>query len=322
MEHLKRIDVANGDADGLFALHQLRLAEGVEGELVTGPKRDVRLLERVRAGAGDLVTVCDISLAANRAALLRLLDAGARVRYFDHHFAGEVPEHRALEAHLDASAGTCTSLLVDRHLGGAHRAWAVAAAFGDSLAAVAREHAAPLRLSAGELDSLRELGELVNYNAYGESVAELLVPPAELYRMIAPCRDPLDCFSRLGIFKSIALTRKADLENARQVGPRLRLAHCAAYVLPDAAWSRRVIGEFANRLEAEAPERALAVLAPSARGGFIVSVRAPRGDARDAGAFCGQFADGGGRRQAGGINQLPAAEAAQFLRRFELFFHA
>ena len=319
MENLKRIDVANGDADGLFALHQLRLAEGVEGELVTGAKRDVKLLERVRAGPGDLVTVCDISLAANRDALLRLLGAGARVRYFDHHHAGDVPDHASLEAHLDASAGTCTSLLVDRHLGGAQRAWAVAAAFGDSLDAVAREHAAPLDLPAGGLESLRELGGLVNYNAYGESVAELLVAPAELYRLIAPFRDPLECLSGLEIFKGIASTREADLENARKVSPRLRLGHCAAYVLPEAAWSRRVIGEFANRLEAEAPERALAVLAPSAHGGFIVSVRAPRGGARDAGAFCSRFADGGGRRQAGGINRLPAAQSAEFLRAFEKF---
>ena len=51
------IDVFNGDADGLCALHQLRLAEPADSELVTGPKRDISLLKRVKAGAGDRITV-------------------------------------------------------------------------------------------------------------------------------------------------------------------------------------------------------------------------------------------------------------------------
>jgi hypothetical protein len=42
------IDCFNGDADGLCALHQLRLAEPAESELVTGVKRDIQLLERIR----------------------------------------------------------------------------------------------------------------------------------------------------------------------------------------------------------------------------------------------------------------------------------
>ena len=45
-------DVFNGDADGLCALHQLRLAEPADSELVTGPKRDISLLKRVNAAAG------------------------------------------------------------------------------------------------------------------------------------------------------------------------------------------------------------------------------------------------------------------------------
>ena len=43
------IDVFNGDADGLCALHQLRLAEPRESVLVTGVKRDIALVERGRA---------------------------------------------------------------------------------------------------------------------------------------------------------------------------------------------------------------------------------------------------------------------------------
>ena len=41
--------------------------------LVTGVKRDIALLERVEAQAGDTVTVLDISLARNITALQKLL---------------------------------------------------------------------------------------------------------------------------------------------------------------------------------------------------------------------------------------------------------
>ena len=82
-------DVFNGDADGICALHQLRLAEPVQSELVTGVKRDISLLKRVEAARGDQVTALDISLDKNREALERLLASGVRVRYFDHHFAGD-----------------------------------------------------------------------------------------------------------------------------------------------------------------------------------------------------------------------------------------
>ena len=50
---MQRIDVFNGDADGICALHQLRLAEPAESVLVTGPKRDIALVERVAAAPGE-----------------------------------------------------------------------------------------------------------------------------------------------------------------------------------------------------------------------------------------------------------------------------
>ena len=81
-------DAFNGDADGISSLVQLRLAHPLDSVLVTGAKRDIRLVERVAASAGDRVTVLDVSLAANRAPLERLIALGATVEYFDHHYAG------------------------------------------------------------------------------------------------------------------------------------------------------------------------------------------------------------------------------------------
>ena len=73
---MTRYYVFNGDADGLCALQQLRLTSPGESTLITGVKRDIELVARVKAAPGDQVTVLDISLDVNRAGLLAVLEAG------------------------------------------------------------------------------------------------------------------------------------------------------------------------------------------------------------------------------------------------------
>ena len=59
---MTHIDVFNGDADGICSLLQLRLDKPTKSMLVTGVKRDINLLKRVTAQAGDKVTVLDVSM--------------------------------------------------------------------------------------------------------------------------------------------------------------------------------------------------------------------------------------------------------------------
>ncbi|MFS2164161.1 MULTISPECIES: hypothetical protein [unclassified Variovorax] len=111
---VRRFDVCNGDADGLCAVVQWRLHEPGPAELVTGLKRDIALLGRVQGQAGDEVNVFDISMQRNRGDLLRLLDDGARARYFDHQAAGDVLVHPNFEVQFDEKSAACTSLLERR----------------------------------------------------------------------------------------------------------------------------------------------------------------------------------------------------------------
>src|SRR5512135_1447701 len=301
---MRHFDVFNGDADGICALHQLRLAEPVQSELVTGVKRDIALLERVKASPGDRVTVLDVSLERNRSALLRLLAQGARVRYFDHHAAGALPMHPALEAFIEEAGGVCTSMLVDRYLDGRFRAWAVVAAFGDQLAQSALGLAAGLSLDAGRVQALRSLGESLNYNAYGETEADLLVRPAELYRVVSQYADPFELIANEALVGHLAEQRAVDMRRALELSPYRSAGGFDAYLLPDEAWSRRVSGSFANQLARNDPSRAHAVLTPGSRGGFAVSLRAPSADGASAADVCRRFPTGGGRREAGGIDRL------------------
>lgn len=316
---MSHFDVFNGDADGLCALHMLRLAHPREAHLITGVKRDHALLERVVAQSGDSVTVLDVSLVHNIEALQALLADGVEVEYFDHHCAPAVPDHPLLDAHIDSAPDVCTSVLVDRHLGGKHRQWAVVAAYGDNIAGSARLIAQDLGFSDAELEALRELGECLNYNAYGAAENDLIYPPGALYERLRRHADPLRFMAGEDIFARLKAARDADLQCAVGVAPQVRSQRGAIYLLPDAAWSRRVIGTFANRLAAQNPSCAFAVLAPCSGAGLVVSLRA----AQDVGATVDRFArsyGGGGRHAAAGIDCLPRAQLGGMIDEFARTF--
>lgn len=317
---MSHYDVFNGDADGICALHQLRLAYPQPAVLVTGVKRDIQLLDRVAAQAGDSATVLDISLDRNRAALVGLLERGVRVEYFDHHFAGAIPQHPGLRSHIDPAPGSCTGTLVDRHLQGRNRLWAVVAAFGDNLHDTANALARTCGLTQDRVLRLHDLGQGINYNAYGDSEADLLIPPASLYRAIQPHADPFDFIARDPSARLLAECRRQDMAHAGDIAAAYRLPAGTVHVLPDAAWARRVQGEFANALAARSPDLAHAVLCERAERGYSVSVRAPLARPVGADRLCRQFPGGGGRAGAAGIDRLATERLPEFIRAFSAAF--
>jgi hypothetical protein len=324
--HMHRTYVFNGDADGLCALQQLRLADPREGAdavtLITGVKRDISLLERVKARAGDACTVLDISLDVNRAALCALLDAGVSVRYFDHHFAGEIPQSPHLDAHIDLATSVCTSLLVDRYLEGRFRPWAVVGAFGDSLIEEARALAQAAGLAPAAAARLAALGVAINYNAYGETIEDLHVPPAVLAAEMAMFADPLAFADSSATYRRLADGYRDDMERARALEPHRKTKGALMFVLPDAAWARRASGTLANDLAKIYVQSAIAIVSPKTTGGYLVSLRVPRDAALGADSFCRQYPTGGGRRAAAGINDLPPDQLEGFAASFEEQFRA
>ena len=309
-------DVFNGDADGLCALQQLRLARPVESRLVTGVKRDISLLKRVDAGSGDEVWVLDISLDRNRKDLERLLAAGAEIHYFDHHYPGEIPQASNLETHIETLPDQGTSLLVDGWLGGRYRPWALVGTFGDNFERRARTLAGELGLASEAVERLKELGTYLNYNAYGASVADLHIPPDELFRRIEPYADPLEFVCLDGTFHQLESGFQEDLSKAAALKPWRETPTHAIFLLPAEPWARRVGGVLANRLAQGAPERAHALLTALPEGGYVVSVRAPLERPEGADVLCRAFG-GGGRKAAGGIDLLSGSDLEAFREAFE-----
>ena len=310
-------DVFNGDADGIISLVQLRLSDPREAKLVTGRKRDIKLLERVPAAQNDRVTVLDISMRSNLKDLSRILKAGASVLYFDHHNAGEGEDHPNLEAHINTAGEICTAVLVDQYLKGAHRAWAVAASYGDNFPNMAE------RLANGydlPLAKLRSLGEMVNYNGYGGSEADLHFHPADLYREMAGFKTPMAFLSEKPEVIGRLLQGYAD---DFRMADGSTVIHSNASgeirILPDAAASRRISGMFGNKLAQENPMRAHAILTQQP-GGYLVSIRAPISTREGADTLALQFETGGGRAAAAGVNHLPNEQLDRFVDAFQQAF--
>jgi hypothetical protein len=315
-----RYDVFNGDADGICALHQLRLHAPAQATLVTGVKREIELLRRVPDGADADITVLDVSLDSNAADLRRLLDGGARVTYFDHHSADCAFAHPALELHCDGAADVCTSILVDRHLGGLYRPWAVAAAFGDNLAGPAQGLARTLGMDHAAVAALAQLGQVFNYNAYGECVADLHLDPTALYRSLEGYADPFDFIVASTAYRDLCAGYRDDCARLHELRPHWERDGNAVYVLPPTRWARRISGVLANRLAAQHGGGSFAVLNERSDGDYLVSVRSGAPAALSACGFCQQFDTGGGRKAAAGINRLPAADLERFMACFQDYF--
>lgn len=310
------IDVFNGDADGICALHQLRLVNPVDSKLVTGVKRDINLVNKINATRDDFITVLDISLDKNCEDVIRCLNAGATVLYFDHHFPGEIPQHDHLETHINTDANICSSLLVNEYLNSKYLSWAVTAAFGDNLFTAAREAAIPLKLSAKQLGELELMGTCINYNGYGATLDDLIFTPDDLYKIIRPYANPFDFIHSDKNYQTLLDGYQNDITNAEAIKPEYTDQKHALYILPDEKWTRRVSGVFANQLAQENPDRAHAILTNNKLSGYVVSVRAPLNNKTGADDLCRQFETGGGRKAAAGINHLPVDQYDAFLKSF------
>jgi len=318
-------DLFNGDADGIFSLLQLRQVDPrPQAERITGVKRDTQLFKRIagRVSAGDRISALDIGMARNTAGLQQVLDAGAVVFFCDHHATGDIPQSENLTILADASPETCTAYLIDQHLNGVQAAWAVCGIYGDNFQTLAAR-VGKARGITFPLNQLRELGELVNYNAYGSTVDDLHFHPSDLYEILASYPDPMafleDAPDALDILRTgynsdwemAGKTREIDISNAGQI-----------LSLPASPASNRISGLFANALVDEDPDKAFAILTHHSpeQGGYRVSVRAPTArKTQGADVFANSFG-GGGRAEAAGIDRLAEDDMDRFVDAFNAAF--
>jgi len=314
-------DIFNGDADGIIALLQLRLANPLDSQLVTGVKRDIMLVQNITVNSSDNVTILDISMEKNIEALNEVLEKGACVFYADHHRCGDIPEHSNLNTNIDLDANTCTGLIIDKLLEGKYHAWAITAAYGDNLFAKADELCKKAGYSAEQAEQLKELGTLINYNGYGATVADLHFDPATLYQALLAYPSPFDLMSDLNSpFYKLQAAYKEDIEKALAISALHKSELLSVFELPDETWSRRISGVYGNLLANQKPNSAHAVLTKNRDDSYLVSLRAPLNNKQGAGDICSQFDTGGGRAAAAGINALNNGALNEFIELVETHY--
>jgi len=317
------IDVFNGDADGICALIQLRKASPQKAQLVTGVKRDIHLLKHITAMPDDHISVLDISFDKNRADVLRLLNQGATIEYFDHHYCGTQINHPRLNMMInDQLSTTCTGLIVDQHIGGRYRAWALVAAFGDNMNSSAMSLGKDAGYNRESLCTLQRLGIYINYNSYGESLSDLFYHPDMLYQQLLQYDTPFDFLQEDSvIYHTLETGYKEDFARAKASPYLYQSADSAVILFHNEKWARRISGVYINDLVNQYPERAHAVITEKSDNTCTVSIRRPLNrETLPADQLARQFALGGGRKSAAGINALPADQIDQFIETFNAHF--
>jgi hypothetical protein len=222
---------------------------------------------------------------------------------------------------INTAPDVCTSILVNEHLNGAFREWAVVGAFGDNLQDSARRIARPLDLADDKLLRLENLGIYINYNGYGSNLADLHFEPAHLFRKVSAFPSPFDFMAEgREDFEKLEQGYQQDMSTAESLAPEYRDAAVAVFMMPNEPWARRVSGVYSNDLANGDPARAHAVLTAKANGCYLVSVRAPLENKTGADELCMKFPTGGGRKAAAGVNDLPADMLKEFIDTFAAFY--
>ena len=313
-------DVFNGDTDGIFAWHQLRLTHPRDAEIVTGVKRDVNLASKVNTEDGDLVTIMDVSHAKNRKDVQRILDSGAIIEYFDHHDPKELIEHPNITYHINTEPNISTGLIVNSHVNGQNRLWSIATAFGDNHLDLAMNMAKSESLSDEQVLILKQIGLVVNYNSYGQTIEDLFYSPEEIAEAARACGSDIFKFLEQGdIFSTLLENFNADMSSAVCQEPFSISENGVIYTLPNEAWTHRIMGSFSNHLVSTNKNLACAIAVLNSDGTYRISVRSSINNPHGAGNLCGNFG-GGGREKAGGINNLPASDMNTFIEEFDKVF--
>lgn len=320
------IDVFNGDADGIFSLIQLRKEQPVPQNkqlLITGVKRDINLVKQIneRQAKDALITVLDISFDKNNVDVERVLATAESIFYCDHHQAKTLFSHPKLTTVIDTAPTVCTALLVNQYLDNAQPLWAVTAAYGDGLDKSADQLAEQLGLTDEQKLLLKQLGMLVNYNGYGACVADLHFSPASLYRTLMAYDDPFAVINDADSpFAVLNAGYDADLNLARASNPIVSDDVVLAVKLDDAPWAARISGTFGNILSAENPDKAIVIATSNRDGSLTISLRAPKNNPFGAAEVCSQFATGGGREGAAGINALQATQLYELVNQISSYY--
>lgn len=296
-------DIFNGDADGIVSLHQYRMHFPVKNtQLVTGVKRDVELLRHMKYVKHSRLTVFDISHKTNESYVDAILNNNNRITWFDHHQAGVYYPSNMFRLTFDTDPNVCTNMLVDSYVDGLYRPWTIVGAFGDNL------HEQADKLNPGFSDRnmgyLKEVGETLNYNGYGNTENDLNFHPKDVYLDLSKYDSPFDYRNKSEVYDTIHNQKCIDKHELSNSEVLYEGNAGKVVLLPRSDASVRYSGIYSNQLVTDNPLLAFLILTTVDENHYRVSIRSPKTRPTGADVLASNFETGGGRAKAAGINML------------------
>ncbi len=291
-----------------------------DSEVFTGVKRDVKLLRHCTNIENARFTVFDISLLSNRDNVNTILNKGNSIRWFDHHEPGDTDLGDDFEIFVDADPNCCTNILVDKFLEGLYRPWTICGAYGDNL----HEQAEKLNpcFNESSMSQLKEIGETLNYNGYGNKESDLTVHPKDVYLDIKNYESPFQYRDKSDVYYKIHTQMKSDEAELSSSEIMHDTQTGKVILLPDSRASIRYSGIYSNEQTTNNPDKAFAILTLVDGENYRISIRSPKTNPYGASKLALQFPTGGGREKAAGVNELPISELNQFIEKFEEVYGA
>ena len=185
---------------------------------------------------------------------------------------------------------------------------------------LARNMAKSENLNEEQTTLLKQIGLVVNYNSYGQTVDDLFFSPEEIAEAAKACGSDIFRFTeQSNIFPKLLENFEKDMSTASCQEPYSISNNAVFYTLPNEAWTHRVMGSFSNHLVSTNKDLACAIAVLNSDGTYRISVRSSINNPYGAGDLCKKFS-GGGREKAGGVNNLNASEIDNFKKEFERTF--
>ena len=129
-------------------------------------------------------------------------------------------------------------------------------------------------LSDEQVLILKQIGLVVNYNSYGQTIEDLFYSPEEIAEAARACGSDIFKFLEQGdIFSTLLENFNADMSSAVCQEPFSISENGVIYTLPNEAWTHRIMGSFSNHLVSTNKNLACAIAVLNSDGTYRISVR-------------------------------------------------
>jgi hypothetical protein len=167
------------------------------------------------------------------------------------------------------------------------------------------------------MSKLKEVGETLNYNGYGNEELDLTAHPKDVYIDLKEYESPFEYRIKSETYNKIHTHMKSDEAELSSSEILHESETGKVILLPNTRASIRYSGIYSNQQTTDSPDEAFAILTSVGGGNYRISIRSPKTNPYGASKLALQFPTGGGREKAAGVNELPKSELNNFIEKFE-----